>query len=164
VNSLLVGIVHWPACRSEVLDHILSCLNSTPQSLGDPQKDTPEELEERHERINAAALAAAAALIASLQQAEAATSATSAATLQEEPLQETLDKLQEALQAGGFWKKHLGSKSLIVRRAAYGFVKGLAPVAPQLLSSCQQQAAPLVLGALQVGGHDGPGDASPPVH
>eukprot|EP00775_Hariotina_reticulata_P010671 gene10671-10830_t len=139
-------------CRTEVLDHIITCLNSTPQSLGDLQKDSTEELEERHERINAAALAAAAALLTSLQQADpatSATSATSAESLQEDPLQDTLGKLQEALQAGGFWKKQLGSKSMIVRRAAYGFVKGLTAVAPQLLSSCQQQAAPLVLGALQ---------------
>lgn len=151
-----------------MLDHIITCLNSTPQTLGDARKDTPEELEERHERINTAALAAAAALLATLQQqqqeaaadtpapavaAPAATptaAATSAAPATLTPMQDTLGKLQEALQAPGFWKKHLGSKSPLVRRAGYGLVTSLSGVAPQLLTSCQAAAAPVVLGALQV--------------
>ncbi|KAI8472755.1 MAG: hypothetical protein J3K34DRAFT_384103, partial [Monoraphidium minutum] len=59
-------------CRSDVADHIAECLASTPQSLGDPRKDTPEEMEDRHERVTAAALAGAAALLSALAAAAAA--------------------------------------------------------------------------------------------
>jgi hypothetical protein len=152
-------------CRSEVLQHITSCLAATPQSLGDPKKDTPEELEERYERITAASLAAAAALLSTLQQqaqqqqeedgqqqqqqqdSAAASAAAAAAAAAHE---EVSCKLAEVLQAPGFFKKQIGSKSVVVRRAAYGLVRSLAAGAPQLLRGCQAAAAPAVMGALQV--------------
>ena len=96
------------SCRTEVLAHIATCLSSTPQTLGDPRKDTPEEMEERHERITAASLTAAAALLTTLQQQQqqqkqgpdaaeydtvAQASSTAAAAVQE-----VQQKLQELLQ------------------------------------------------------------------
>lgn len=47
----------------DILDYLLANLSSTPQSLGDPQKDSPQEMEERHERVLTASLAAVAALL-----------------------------------------------------------------------------------------------------
>lgn len=138
-----------------MLAHIVSCLASTPQTLGDPRKDTPEELEERHERVTAASLAAAAALLTALQQqaqqdASAEPAAADASPV-EAALAEVQGKVHELLAAPGFLKKHLGSKSVVVRRAGYGLVRSLCAVAPQLLCDCQAAAAPVVLGALQVG-------------
>jgi hypothetical protein len=145
--------------RSEVLQHITSCLAATPQSLGDPGKDTPEELEERFERITAASLAAAAALLSTLQQQAQQDEASqqqqqpdfaAAAAAAAAALEEVSCKLAEVLQAPGFFKKQIGSKSVVVRRAAYGLVRSLAAGAPQLLRGCQAAAAPAVMGALQV--------------
>jgi hypothetical protein len=145
-----------------VLQHITSCLAATPQSLGDPKKDTPEELEERFERITAASLAAAAALLSTLQQQvqqqqqqqqeedEGQQQQPDSAAAAAAAVEEVSCKLEEVLQAPGFFKKQIGSKSVVVRRAAYGLVRSLAAGAPQLLRGCQAAAAPAVVGALQV--------------
>jgi hypothetical protein len=152
------SVVAAASCRSEVLAHITSCLAATPQSLGDPRKDTPEELEERFERITAASMAAAAALLSTLQQQaqqaqqdqEQQDASVSTATAAAAAVEEVSCKLEEVLQAPGFFKKQLGSKSVVVRRAAYGLVRSLATGAAQLLRGCQAAAAPAVLGSLQV--------------
>lgn len=146
-----------------MLTHIATCLVATPASLGDPQKDTPEELEERHERILTASLSAAAALLTTMQQQQQqqgsgkagsssadSAAAASTATAAEAALQEVQDKVAEMLAAPGFFKQKLGSKSPVVRRAAYGFVQAVCSAAPQLMQQCLSSAAPAVMGALQV--------------
>ncbi|GAB4820968.1 hypothetical protein N2152v2_008014 [Parachlorella kessleri] len=50
-------------CRAELLQLLKDNLSSTPQSLGDPKKEAPEDLQERHERVLAATCAAAGALV-----------------------------------------------------------------------------------------------------
>jgi hypothetical protein len=149
-----------------VLAHIAICLVSTPASLGDPKKDTQEELEERHERIVTASLSAAAALLTMMQQAaqqqgppdqpgssnsSGADSAAAAAATQE-----VQAKVSEMLTAPGFFKQKLGSKSAVVQRAAYGFIQAVCSADPQLLKPYLATAAPAVMAALQVG--RGPGN------
>lgn len=160
-------------CRSEVLAHIATCLTATPASLGDPQRDTKEELEERHERILTASLAAAAAMLTLVTQAAApqaqpqppgassssgstepapagatAAATTTAATA---ALQEVQDRVSEMMALPGFFKQKLGNKSPVVQRAAYGFVQAVCSSAPQLMKPHLATAAPAVLAALQVG-------------
>lgn len=138
-----------------MLAHIATCLTATPQSLGDPVKDTPEELQDRHERILTASLAAAAALLTTMQQAASSTTtsdapATAAAPAAAAALQDVQDKVSEMLATPGFFKQKLGSKSSVVQRAAYGFIQAVCSAAPQLLKPCLSAASPAVLGALQV--------------
>ena len=180
-------------------EHLSSCLQSTPQTLGDPRKDTPQEMEERYERVMAAALAAVVAFITNLQQlqppqqqqgeeqqqqdqqqeeeedagsavAEAGKSGSSSSSTTPAPpgtatggaggvVEEVVAKLQVLLEGPGFWKKTLGSKSVLVRRAAYGFVKGLATAdtgadggVGLMGEGALEVAAPAVMGALQVRG------------
>lgn len=120
-------------------------------------------MEERHERIVSASLAAAAALLTTFQQqqqqdipldqpdgqtqgqSEGQTLPPAAAAVEE-----TRQKLREILSGPGFFKKYLVSKSILVRRASYGFVQVLSAAAADLLRECQAAAAPAVLGALQV--------------
>lgn len=143
--------------RAEVLAHITNCLVSTPASLGDATKDTPEELEERHERVLTASLSAAAALLTTMQAtageaaagsrgAEPAAAAAGAAAA----LQEVQEKVSGMLAAPGFFKQKLGSKSAVVRRAAYSFIQAVSSAAPQLLQPSLATAAPAAMGALQV--------------
>jgi hypothetical protein len=154
-----------------MLAHIAMCLISTPTSLGDPKKDTPEELEERHERVLTASLSAAAALLTMMQQAaqqqgppdqpgssSSSSGADSAATAA--AAQEVQEKVSEMVAGPGFFKQKLGSKSAVVRRAAYGFIQAVCSAVPQLLKPCLAAAAPAVMGALQVGGGQGPQDSS----
>jgi len=148
--------------RSDVLAHITACVASTPQSLGDPKKDTAEELEERHERVVTASLSAAADLLTTMQQAaaqqqegtEASCSAEAASTAGAAAaagaLQGVHEKVAEILATPGFFKQKLNSKSPVVQRAAYGFIQAVSSTAPQLLKPCLGAAAPSVLGALQV--------------
>lgn len=147
-----------------MLAHIASNLTATPASLGDPQRDTKEELEERHERILTASLAAAAAMLTTLTQAAAAaaqdqpgTSSSSGAdaapagATAAAALQDVQEKVSEIMAVPGFYKQKLGSKSPVVARAAYGFVQAVCSSAPQLMKPCLATAAPAVLAALQVG-------------
>lgn len=150
--------------RAEVLAHIGTCLVSTPASLGDPTKDTPEELEERHERVLTASLSAAAALLTTMQQAatcqgaaaagssSGAEPAAAAAAGTAAALEEVQEKVSGMLTAPGFFKQKLGSKSSVVRRAAYSFIQAVSGAAPQLLQPSPATAAPAVMGALQVRG------------
>lgn len=50
-------------CRTEVADSLRDQLTSSAQQLGDARKESPEELEERHERVVAASLSALSALL-----------------------------------------------------------------------------------------------------
>jgi hypothetical protein len=146
-----------------VLAHIAICLVSTPASLGDPKKDTQEELEERHERIVTASLSAAAALLTMMQQAAQqqgppdqpgssnSSGADSAAAAAAAAAQEVQAKVSEMLTAPGFFKQKLGSKSAVVQRAAYGFIQAVCSADPQLLKPYLATAAPAVMAALQVG-------------
>lgn len=152
--------------RSDVLAHITACMASTPQSLGDPKKDTAEELEERHERVVTASLSAAADLLTIMQQAAtqqqqegtdasssaepAAAGGATAAAAAAGALQDVHEKVAEILATPGFFKQKLNSKSPVVQRAAYGFIQAVSRTAPQLLKPCLGAAAPSVLGALQV--------------
>jgi hypothetical protein len=165
--------------RSEILAHIATSLTSTPASLGDPKKDTPEELEERHERVLTASLYAAAALLTTMHQAAtqqqhppqqssseeasgtssstsnagtgpAAAAAGPGAAATAAALQEVQDRVSDMMAAPGFFKQKLGSKSPVVQRAAYGFIQAVCSCAPQLLQPLLPTAAPVVLGALQV--------------
>ncbi|KIZ02284.1 hypothetical protein MNEG_5679 [Monoraphidium neglectum] len=149
-------------CRSDVADHIAECLASTPQSLGDPRKDSPEEMEERHERVVAAALSALAALLRALSAAAAgggggeAAAAGATDTQQQQQQQQAAQKALSDVQARaeqilcgpGFFKKHFGSKSALVRRSAYGMLSGVCSAAPQLLGGCLDAASQAALGAL----------------
>lgn len=146
-----------------MLAHIATCLVSTPASLGDPTKDTPEELEERHERVLTASLSAAAALLTTMQTAAgraaagssgggAEPAAAAAAGTAAVALQEVQEKVSGMLAAPGFFKQKLGSKSAVVRRAAYSFIQAVSSAAPQLLQPSLATAAPAVMGALQVRG------------
>jgi hypothetical protein len=162
-----------PPPRSEIVDTIAEYLASTPQSLGDPRKDSPEEMEERHERVVAASLAAIPALLAALAAPAAAAAsgssagdaaaaagsnggegAAAAAAREQQQLKaaaEVEGRLGALLAAPGFFKRHLGSKSALVRRSAYGMVAGVAKAAPALLGApagVLEPAAQAVLGAL----------------
>lgn len=183
-----------------MLLHISDCLAATPAALGDPRKDSPEELVERHERVTAACLLAlgalqeelagscpgppptstatsaastAAATAASTAAAAGGSSSTSEADVSavdsmgeglaaaqpaDAAAEEVCAKIEQLLCSAGFFKRHLGAKSALVRRCAYSLVGGLARRAPQLLAGCLQPAAQAVLGAFQVrGGRSGGG-------
>lgn len=47
----------------QVLVFLQENLKATPESLGDPRKESPEELAERHERVVAASLLALSSLL-----------------------------------------------------------------------------------------------------
>ena len=51
---------------AQILDYLEEHLRADPAALGEPHKEPPEELAERHERVQAAALAALARLLEAL--------------------------------------------------------------------------------------------------
>lgn len=48
---------------TQVLDYLQGNLDSTPDSLGDPRKETPEEMADRHDRVLATTLLALAGIL-----------------------------------------------------------------------------------------------------
>lgn len=47
----------------QIVTYLLENLRASPESLGDPQRETPEELKERHHRVLASSLAALADIV-----------------------------------------------------------------------------------------------------
>lgn len=147
---------HRPTRSCDIMTHVTVCLTSTPASLGDTRRDSPEELAERHERVIASALAAAGALLAALDDAaaESAADVTPAAGAVPAAAAAAADvraALDEIVSTPGFFKRTVGAKSDIVRRAAYGLVAAVARRAAELLCGDHAAtAAGAVFGALQV--------------
>lgn len=129
------------ACLLQILQLLSDNLGSTPQSLGDAKKETPEELADRHERVLAASCAALQALLDLAAPADLAGEPPAAE-------QEVLAGIQAQLELPAFYKAVLQSKAPPVRRAAYSLVAAAAARRPALLAGCVAQAAPAVLGAL----------------
>ncbi|KAG2437620.1 hypothetical protein HYH02_011259 [Chlamydomonas schloesseri] len=158
-------------CRSQLVAYLRDMMAAAPAQLGDPRKDSAEELEERHERVQAACCAAWAQLLDVLagpgpatltplpqqpvtqrQHDEAGGSAAAAASTNKPATaaqeSELLAAVQETLCKQGFWRAVTGSKSAVVRRAAYSLARTAATRAPWILASCIAESAPCVLGAL----------------
>nr|ADF43172.1 294687m [Chlamydomonas reinhardtii] len=81
-------------CRLQLAAYLRDMMAAAPAQLGDPRKDSPEELEERHERVQAACCAALAQLIDVLAGAGAA------AARHPEPQQQQQQQDQEQRQCG----------------------------------------------------------------
>ena len=45
----------------QILDYLMENLKTTPEAMGDPQRETQEEILERHQRVTASSLLAIAA-------------------------------------------------------------------------------------------------------
>lgn len=115
-------------------------LSSTPQSLGEPQKETPEELQERHERVLAATCATAGALVQMCKQPSGP---------RVESYNELLDGISALTRTQAFLKGTLQSKAARVRRAAYALVGLICRESPgSLEAEPLSKLAPVVLGAL----------------
>ncbi|KAL3135632.1 hypothetical protein ABBQ38_006112 [Trebouxia sp. C0009 RCD-2024] len=127
--------------RTEVLLFLQDMLKATPDSLGDPRKETPEDLAERHERVVAASLLALSSLLDLLVSKEQHASPTD-----RDAQSDVVVQLESLLSTQGFLKRVLASKSPHVRTAAYTLVAHICYRAPQLLEKHMQAAAPLVLG------------------
>lgn len=137
----------------QILQLLSDNLAATPQALGDPKKESAEELADRHERVLSASCAALAAL---LDVALAGTdgsggggsSATASAWQPSAAEEELLDGVRAQLAAPAFYKAVLHSKAGLVRRAGYGLVAAAAERRPALLAGSEATGAPAVLGAL----------------
>ncbi|KXZ44895.1 hypothetical protein GPECTOR_61g848 [Gonium pectorale] len=116
-------------CRTELMSYLRDQLAATPQQLGDARKDSPEELEERHERVQAAGLAALAALIEQLTAPPPAAPAAAAA-----PADEAATAAAAAAAA-----PPAGADDLLA---------AVRERSPGLLHDCAAEAAACVLGAL----------------
>lgn len=132
----------------QVLQLLGDNLASTPQGLGDPKKESAEELQDRHERVLAASCAALAALLelaAGGGGAEGAPAGGPAVAAE----QEVLQGVRAQLERSGFYKSVLQSKAPAVRRGAYALVAAAAAAAPGLvLAGGEAAAAPAILGVL----------------
>ncbi|GFR43125.1 hypothetical protein Agub_g4131 [Astrephomene gubernaculifera] len=162
-------------CRNELVLYLMDQLAATPQQLGDPRKDSAEELEDRHERVQAGCMAALAALVDRLATpaaggrqpaaAESAGAAVASAGTSAAPAaagsasateraavaagrEELLASISDVICRPGFWKDTAGAKSTAIRRASYGLAGCVALRAPELLSGCLAESAVCVLGAL----------------
>ncbi|MEW5314556.1 MAG: hypothetical protein WDW38_006042 [Sanguina aurantia] len=155
-------------CRAEVLAFLVEHLASTPLLLGDPRKDTPEEMEERHERVLSACCLALGSLMElllppappvrsasalNLDPAAAPPAPTAAAAAAPDGVEEVTAAVQAVIGRGGFFKAVVGSKSTMVRRSAYHLLRCASSHAPQLLGGAgaapAPEAAAAVLATLQ---------------
>lgn len=131
-------------CRTELLSYLKEQLTATPAALGDPRRDSPEELGERHERVQAAALLSLASLLEAVAPSNKATAATAGASSTASPSSgqasgtgaiagadeaEVLSALSEVFSKQGFWKGVLGAKASLPRRAAYNLATAVATAA-----------------------------------
>nr|BCL66166.1 hypothetical protein [Volvox reticuliferus] len=143
-------------CRAEIMSYLKDQLAATPQQLGDAKKDTPEELEERHDRVQTACLAALAALLVRMTEPlEDATSTESSApsapvaAASSGSRDEVLGAVRAIICRPGFWKATACSKSPVVRRAAYGLARCAAQRASGMLAEgCAAESAVCILGAI----------------
>jgi hypothetical protein len=132
----------------QVLQLLGDNLASTPQALGDPKKESVEELQDRHERVLAASCAALAALL-ELAAGGGAAEGTPAGGAAAAAEQEVLEGVRAQLERPAFYKSVLQSKAASVRRGAYALVAAAAAAAPvATLAGAEATAAPAVLGAL----------------
>lgn len=127
-------------------------LKATPEQLGDAARESTDELAQRHERVTAATLLALAALADTAAPADATAAADAlpssgvsasgaadgqggasptagaAASPDQQPVPEAqlLQRVAAIVDGSGFWKRLYGSKSPMVRQAAYKFTARLA--------------------------------------
>lgn len=143
---------HHSPCRGQVVSLLEDNLKATPEQLGDAARESADELTQRHERVTAATLLA----LAALADAAAPTDATAAADAlshpdmsasgatdgqggigpttgaagssdqQAQPDAQLLQRVAAIVNGSGFWKRLYGSKSPMVRQAAYTFTARLA--------------------------------------
>ncbi|KAK9831453.1 hypothetical protein WJX81_006515 [Elliptochloris bilobata] len=126
-------------CRAQVVGYLEDNLDAAPGALGEPGKEAPEELAQRHERVAAASLLALASLL-DLALGDSGGAGEAEAEL--------VARVRALLGRPSALERMLGAKAGPVRRAAYVFVTHTCQRAPAALEGAQAEAAPAVLGAL----------------
>lgn len=118
--------------------------SSSPQSLGDPKKESPEELQARHARVLAATCAAIAAIVKSAKLQDNVSGKAI------EARKALLAGAQSLLESNVFLRSTIQSKESSVRRNAYALISSVCGTAPELLSSesTLSHLAPYAFGAL----------------
>ena len=143
---------HHSRCHGQVVSLLEDNLKATPEQLGDAARESPDELAQRHERVTASTLLALAALADTAAPADATAAAdalphsgvsasrapdgqggasptaAAAASPDQQPAPEAqlLQRVVAIVNGSGFWKRLYGSKSPMVRQAAYAFTARLA--------------------------------------
>jgi hypothetical protein len=143
---------HHPRCQWQVVSLLEDNLKATPEQLGDAARESTDELAQRHERVIAATLLALAALADAAAPADATAAAdalsrpavpasrategqggigptTGAAVSSDQEAQpeaQLLQRVAAIVDGSGFWKRLYGSKSPMVRQAAYTLTARLA--------------------------------------
>ncbi len=138
--------IYFDLC-SQVLKLLSSNATSTPQSLGDARKESPEELQSRHECVLAATCAVLGKLVKNSKELIAGTSSSYNAQLHAQ----ILDGCKSLLKNATFLKTTLQSKSPLVRRSAYNLIASICQTAPEMVASDDDTLelfSPLVLGCL----------------
>lgn len=97
-------------------------LASSPQALGDAKRESPEELQDRHERALCSALSATGALAELVHSVSGQPSAP--------PHKDLRDALSALYNGEGFWRRGLGAKAAIPRRAAAQLLGSLCTLGP----------------------------------
>jgi hypothetical protein len=144
----------------QVLKLLSDNATSTPQSLGDPRKESVEELQSRHECVLAATCAVLGTLVKNSHRAieesksphsDSAHDTTSSSpssflkikNKEVEAHTEILEGLKILLNNVSILKSMLQSKSPLVRRSAYSLIASICHTAPELLASDEETMAPL---------------------
>ena len=124
--------------------------SSTPQSLGDPRKESSEELQARHARVLAATCAALASIIVLQSKSGTSSDTTSSNDKAIDARKALLTGAQSLLENSTFLRSTLQSKEASVRRSAYGLISSVCSTAPDLVSSADilSHVSPIVFGAI----------------
>ncbi|GAX79187.1 hypothetical protein CEUSTIGMA_g6627.t1 [Chlamydomonas eustigma] len=159
-------------CHQELMDQLLTNMMMTKEQLGDPKKETVEELEDRHERVVSMSVLAVSSLldITSPAPEPAVPQASSSGLISATPSATTsvataasfiVTQVLELLGKPNLFSKGIvKSKSRVVRGAGYVLLKTLAVRQPALLmeqvsvlsvagSNAYEEAVVAVLGAFQ---------------
>jgi E3 ubiquitin-protein ligase listerin len=149
----------------QVLKLLSDNATSTPQSLGDARKESPEELQFRHESVLAATCALLGSIIKNSKKALEAINSSNTTTSttpttssssnnnikQLDGHLEILEGCKSLLNNAAFLKITLQSKSPLVRRSAYNLIASVCHNAPEMISNDAATLAlfsPLVFGCL----------------
>ena len=135
-------------CKSELTDHLITMIMATKEVLGDPKRDSAEELEDRHERAVSSGLLSLSfwldLLLASQISPELSSSLPS--------INATLDEIDKALAdkaLAHILKILIKSKSRLIRSSTYSLLAMISSRKPAMFESSLDDASLSILGSFQ---------------
>lgn len=134
-------------CKTELLDH-LTFMSVATKEVGDPKRDSPEELEDRHERAVSSSLLALAALLDLLTSAQSSPDFKSSLPAIDATLIE-MERFVMDHALGHILKTLIKSKSRLIRSSAYSFLGALAAKRPSVFDLSLDDASLSILGSFQ---------------